>query len=146
MQLTRYTDYGLRILIFLALQPEGRRSSIEEVCATFDLPHNHINKIVHQLGKLGWVSTRRGKGGGISLGLPPEAINLGEVIQSLEGTMHLVECGSPLCQLLPVCRLKGVLAEAVEAFFASLCRHSLADLIRNSTAIRQQLAIPLLNL
>lgn len=96
------------------------------------------------MGKLGWVSTRRGKGGGISLGLPPEAINL--VIQSLEGTMQLVECGSPLCQLLPVCRLKGVLAEAVEAFFASLCRHSLADLIRNSTAIRQQLAIPLLNL
>jgi Rrf2 family transcriptional regulator, nitric oxide-sensitive transcriptional repressor len=146
MQLTRYTDYGLRILIFLAIQPEGRLSSIDEVCGTFDLPHNHINKIVHQLGKLGWVTTRRGKGGGIMLGLPAEAINLGEVVHSLEGKMQLIDCAEPLCQLLPVCQLKGVLAEAVEAFLSTLCRHSLADLIRNTPAIRHQLSIPLLNL
>ena len=143
MQLTRYTDYALLILILLAVQPEGRLSSIEEVCSTFDLPRNHINKIVHRLGQLGWVTTRRGKGGGIALGLPAEAINLGEVVQSLEA-LQLIECGTPWCQLLPVCGLKGVLAEAVEAFVSALCRHSLADLIRDQPAIRQQLRIPLL--
>jgi len=143
MQLTRFTDYGLRILIYLAVQPAGRLASIEEVCQAFDLPRNHINKIVHLMGRLGWVLTRRGKGGGICLALPPEAINLGEVILALEGQGPLIDCQQPSCALLPVCRLKGVLAEAMEAFAGALSRHTLDSLVGPCEGqIRQRLLRP----
>lgn len=143
MQLTRFTDYGLRILIYLAVLPEGRLASIEEVCQAFDLPRNHINKIVHLMGRLGWVLTRRGKGGGICLALPPEAINLGEVVLALEGHRPLIDCEQPSCALLPVCRLKGVLAEAMEAFAVALSRHTLDSLVAPCQGqIRQRLLRP----
>lgn len=141
MQLTRYTDYGLRILMYLAVLPNGRQSSINEVCETFGLSRNHVNKIVHQLGKLGLIQTRRGKSGGIALGMPPEQINIGKVVVDLEASLNIIDCRQPVCRLLPVCRLKGMFAEAATAFVSSLEQYTLADLLGDQKQMIQVLAI-----
>ncbi|MGV6807811.1 MAG: Rrf2 family transcriptional regulator [bacterium] len=141
MQLTRYTDYGLRILMYLAVLPPGRLSSINEVCETFDLSRNHVNKIVHQLGKLGLLETRRGKSGGIALRVPQEEINIGKVVSDLESSLTAIDCQKPACRLLPVCRLKGMFSEATLAFIKTLEQYTLADLTRNPDRMVQVLDI-----
>ena len=129
MQLTRYTDYGLRTLIYLALLPEGRRASIDEISRVYDISRNNVNKIVHQLGKAGVIETKRGKGGGFLLKMSPQVINIGEMVNLLENTLQIVECSKPVCRILPACKLKGILAEATQAFMLSLQQYTLADLL-----------------
>ncbi|KEI70775.1 Rrf2 family transcriptional regulator [Endozoicomonas elysicola] len=141
MKLTKHTDYALRILMYAALQPEGQLLSIQEVTDTYDLSRNHVMKIVQKLGHEGYLKTLRGKGGGFTLGKPPEDINLGELVLCMETTMKVVECDQPLCRISPGCELKGVLAEAVAAFMAVLNRYSLADLIGNRKELIKLLAI-----
>lgn len=141
MKLTKHTDYALRILMYAALQPEGRLLSIQEVTDTYDLSRNHVMKIVQKLGHEGYLKTLRGKGGGFTLGKPPEAINLGELVLCMETTMKIVECEQPFCRILPGCELKGVLAEAVAAFMAVLNRYNLSDLIGNRKELIKLLAI-----
>ena len=136
MQLTRYTDYSLRVLIFLAIQPPARRSTINEIADRFTISRNHLVKIVHRLGQLGYVRTIRGKGGGLCIGAEPGEINLGAVVRDTEATLDVVNCTDPYCPVAPACRLKGVLNEARDAFLAVLDRYTLADLIHN----RAQLA------
>lgn len=136
MQLTRYTDYSLRVLIFLAIQPPERRSTINEIAERFEISRNHLVKIVHRLGQLGYVRTIRGKGGGLCLGAEPGEINLGAVVRDTEATLDVINCTDPYCPVAPACRLKGVLNEARDAFLAVLDRYTLADLIHN----RAQLA------
>ncbi|WP_257265320.1 Rrf2 family transcriptional regulator [Endozoicomonas sp. ONNA2] len=141
MKLTKHTDYALRILMYTALLPEGRLLSIREVTDTFDISRNHVMKIVHKLGHEGYLTTLRGKGGGFTLGKPPEAINLGELVRCMETTMKVVECEQPVCRMSPGCELKGVLAEAVAAFMDVLNRYSLADLVGNRNELIRLLAI-----
>ncbi|MDX5334366.1 MAG: Rrf2 family transcriptional regulator [Gammaproteobacteria bacterium] len=136
MQLTRYTDYSLRVLIFLAIQPPERRSTINEIADRFEISRNHLVKIVHRLGQLGYVRTIRGKGGGLCIGAEPDEINLGAVVRDTEATLDVINCTDPYCPVAPACRLKGVLNEARDAFLAVLDRYTLADLIHN----RAQLA------
>jgi Rrf2 family nitric oxide-sensitive transcriptional repressor len=136
MQLTRYTDYSLRVLIFLAIQPPERRSTINEIAERFEISRNHLVKIVHRLGQLGYVHTIRGKGGGLCIGAEPGEINLGAVVRDTEATLDVINCTDPYCPVAPACRLKGVLNEARDAFLAVLDRYTLADLIHN----RAQLA------
>ena len=138
MKLTAFTDYSLRVLIYLAAQP-GRRATIGEICAAFDIKENHLSKVVHFLGKKGWVDTVRGKGGGLSLAMPPQDIGIGEVVREAEGDAVPAECFSgerSTCASVACCELKGVLAEAVNAFHAALDGHTLASITRN----RQELA------
>lgn len=142
MQLTRYTDYGLRTLIFLALLPEGRRSNIDEISDTYGISRNNVNKIVHQLGKEGIIDTKRGKGGGFCLKIPPEKINIGEIVSMLENTLQVVECQAPQCKILPACRLKTILNEATSGFLSVLSGYTLEDLILE----KQQPLIQLLEL
>ncbi|MEQ3657792.1 MAG: Rrf2 family transcriptional regulator [Glaciecola sp.] len=129
MQLTRYTDYGLRVLVYLALLPDGQRASIDKISDTYGISRNNVNKIVHQLGKEGIVLTKRGKGGGLSLAKHPNDIKIGDVVLVLENTLNAVECRSPACRILPVCKLKGILQEAMQSFIASLQQYSLNDLL-----------------
>ena len=129
MQLTRYTDYGLRVLIYLALMPQGQKASIDVISQTYDISRNNVNKIVHQLGKAGIIETKRGKGGGFMLTRRPQDINIGEMVLLLENSMQVVDCTSPLCKILPACRLKGVLNEATKAFVSTLKNYTLADLL-----------------
>ncbi|WP_457391967.1 Rrf2 family transcriptional regulator [Roseateles sp. P5_E1] len=137
MRLTAFTDYSLRVLMFLAAEPD-RRATVGEICAAFDVKANHLTKVVHHLAKRGWVSTVRGKGGGLTLARPAAQIRIGEVVRDTEGQALPAECFSAEashCAIVNHCRLKGVLGEAVQAFHAVLDRYTLADI----TANRQQL-------
>lgn len=137
MQLTRYTDYGLRILMYLAAAPQGYSASISEVCDTFDISRNHVNKIVHQLGKEGFIITQRGKGGGFRLARSPAEIGLGDVVRKLEANLQPVDCLQPSpCVLLPSCQLKRVLADAIGAFMAELDRYVLADMVAPADIVK----------
>ena len=129
MQLTRHTDYGLRILIYLALLPDGQLASVDEISQAYDVSRNNLNKIVHKLGKEGYIETKRGKGGGFSLKLAPQDVNIGDVILLLENTMKVVDCDSPKCRILPACRLQGILQEATSSFISTLKGYTLADLL-----------------
>ena len=138
MRLTAFTDYSLRVLIYLAAQP-GQRATIGQIAAAYQVSENHLVKVVHFLGKQGWLSNVRGKGGGLELALAPERIGVGQVVRQTEGQAPVVECfseGGGDCCIAPSCRLRGILAEAVTAFHAVLDRYTLADLVTN----RQQLA------
>jgi len=138
MKLTAFTDYSLRVLVYLAAQP-GQRATIAEIATAFDVSEHHLTKVVHFLGKTGWLANVRGKGGGMELGELPERIGVGEVVRQTEGHAVVAECFAAEgghCCLTPVCRLRGVLGEAVEAFYAVLDRYTLADLVHN----RKQLA------
>jgi Rrf2 family nitric oxide-sensitive transcriptional repressor len=138
MKLTTFTDYSLRVLIYLAARP-GRRATIAQVATAFGVSENHLVKVVHFLGKQGWLANVRGKGGGLELALPPERIGLGQVVRQTEGTAVVAECFETEgghCVIGDCCRLRGVLAEAITAFQAVLDRYTLADLVSN----RQELA------
>ncbi|WP_299083964.1 Rrf2 family transcriptional regulator [uncultured Paraglaciecola sp.] len=133
MQLTRYTDYGLRTLIYLALLPKDKRASIDEISRIYDISRNNVNKIVHQLGKAGIIETKRGKGGGFLLKRDPAMLNIAEVVLLLENTLQVVECQSPQCKILPACKLKGILGQATQAFLDCLKTYTLADLIESES-------------
>lgn len=133
MKLTAFTDYSLRVLIYLAAQP-GRRATIAEIATAFQISENHLVKVVHFLGKTGWLANIRGKGGGMELAQPPRQVNIGRVVRETEGAAVVAECFADTggnCFIAPACRLKGVLAEAVAAFYAVLDRYTLADLVKN---------------
>jgi Rrf2 family nitric oxide-sensitive transcriptional repressor len=133
MKLTAFTDYSLRVLIYLAAEP-GRRATIAEICRAFDIKANHLTKVVHHLGKRGWVETTRGKGGGLVLGKAASDICVGHVVRDTEGQATPAECfatGESSCAIVRCCHLKRVLAEAVKAFYAVLDRYTLADIASN---------------
>lgn len=133
MKLTAFTDYSLRVLIYLAAEPE-RRATVGQICTAFDIKANHLTKVVHRLGKCGWVETTRGKGGGLVLAKAAADICIGQVVRDTEGPAMPAECFAPdenTCAIASCCRLKGVLAEAVKAFYAVLDRYTLSDITRN---------------
>jgi Rrf2 family transcriptional regulator, nitric oxide-sensitive transcriptional repressor len=130
MRLTAMTDYALRLLMYLGQHPD-RLCTIAEVAQAHGLSEAHLMKITHQLGVTGWITTVRGKGGGMCLAVAPEAINLGEFVRSVEPDFHLVECLTERaeCHLLGHCRLAGVFSQALEAFMQSLDSKTLADVL-----------------
>ncbi len=143
MRLTSFTDYSLRVLIYLAAQP-GRRATVGEIAAAFAIKTNHLTKVVHFLGQQGWLTTVRGKGGGISLAHPAERIVVGAVVRQTEGADLPAECFDPqanTCALVRVCRLRGVLREATDAFHAVLDRYTVADLVHNRRTLAGVLAL-----
>ncbi|MDN4501995.1 Rrf2 family transcriptional regulator [Alteromonadaceae bacterium BrNp21-10] len=134
MQLTKYTDYALRVLTYLAVMPQGEQANIEQISQKYDLSIHHLKKIVQQLGVFGLVETRRGKGGGISLLKLPQQINIGEVVGLMENTLEVIDCHTSPCKILPACHLKNILAEATQAFMVTLNQYTLADLIADNKA------------
>ncbi|GIU49516.1 Rrf2 family transcriptional regulator [Shewanella algidipiscicola] len=150
MQLTRYTDFGIRTLMYLALSPEREQLfRIAEITEVFDLSPNHVSKIVHHLGKEGYLHTIRGKSGGFRLGKPAEDINIGQLVRVLENSLAPIDCSKPYCLFSPSCQLKGVLAEAVAAYLAVLDRYTLADIVSNRQelkALLSDVSIPVLEL
>ena len=132
MRLTNFTDYSLRVLIFVAMQREGR-ATIAEVARAFDISENHLTKVVHFLGKRGFLSNVRGRGGGLALSRPAREIGIADVVREAEGTMVPAECfdAGAGCVILPVCRLRGVLADAMKAFYDVLAQYTLEDMLGN---------------
>ena len=117
----------------MALLPQGRRASIDEIGSTYDISRNNVNKIVHQLGKAGIIETKRGKGGGFFLKQKPQELNIGDLVVLLENTLQVVECSTLQCRILPACKLKGLLGQATQAFLDSLKAYTLADLLEDES-------------
>jgi Rrf2 family transcriptional regulator, nitric oxide-sensitive transcriptional repressor len=141
MRLTVFSDYTLRVLMYLALN-RTRLATIPEIAAAYGISENHLMKVVHQLARAGVVESMRGKGGGIRLARAPEDIRLGEIVRVSEGDAPIVEClsGNPnACRISPSCRLKGVLVDAFDTLYASLDEHTLADLVEKPRALTQAL-------
>jgi Rrf2 family nitric oxide-sensitive transcriptional repressor len=141
MKLTSFTDYSLRVLIYLAADTT-RRATIAEIATSFDVSVNHLTKVVHFLGKKGWLVTTRGKGGGLGLALAPEAIVVGQVVRATEGPAQPAECFGDTpdhCRIARICRLRGALRQAVDAFYAVLDGFTLADLVHNRTSLARVL-------
>lgn len=130
MKLTSFTDYTLRVLMYLALDPE-RLATIQGIAEAYQISENHLMKVVHHLAKSGVVESVRGKGGGIRLALPADKIRIGRVVKEAEGDTPIVECFSDhdTCRITPNCKLAGVLARAFTALYDSLDQYTLADLI-----------------
>ena len=138
MKLTAFTDYSLRVLIYLAAEPD-RRATIAEIATSFAVSEHHLTKVVHFLGIKGWLANVRGKGGGLALGQLPELVAVGRVVRETEGQSVIAECfdeAANQCSIAPVCRLRGVLGEAVDAFYTVLDRYTLADLVSNRKQLR----------
>lgn len=130
MQLTRHTDYAFRVLIYAAVNPE-RLVTISEMAEAYDISRNHLVKVVHEMGQLGFIDTQRGKGGGLRLARPPEEIGLADVVRAMEEKLEIIDCGATGCPILPACALRDVLYEARDAFLQSLAQYTLADIIRD---------------
>lgn len=134
MRLTNYTDYSLRVLIYLALKDRNELSNIKEIADFYQISKNHLMKVSYELGKLEIIETVRGRNGGIRLAIEPEEINIGSIVRKTEDDFYLVECFNEAqdhCIISPVCGLKPVLNEALEAYFHVLDQYSLADIVHN---------------
>lgn len=131
MRLTVHTDYALRVLIFLGVEPQ-RLATIREISEHYDISRNHLMKIVNELAAAGYVESVRGKNGGIRLGRAPADVGIGTVVRHMEDNFHLVGCfnpDAPTCRIEPACLLSGVLQTALDEFLAVLDRWTLADLV-----------------
>jgi Rrf2 family nitric oxide-sensitive transcriptional repressor len=138
MKLTTFSDYTLRVLMFLALSRE-RLATIPEIAAAYDISENHLMKVVHQLARAGVIESVRGKGGGVRLAHAPEDIRLGAIVRASEGNAPIVECLSDdaaTCRIAPACRLAAVLSRAFEALYASLDEYTLADLVHSPRGLK----------
>ena len=132
MHITRYTDYSLRVLIYLAVQGD-RLATIQEIADSYDISKNHLMKVVHQLNKKGYIETIRGKKGGMRLHRSPSDISIGILVRETEQDLSIVECFSSknACKITPVCGLKSMFGEALKAFLEVLDKYTLADVIRD---------------
>ncbi|ABA59409.1 transcriptional regulator, BadM/Rrf2 family [Nitrosococcus oceani ATCC 19707] len=143
MQLTQYTDYSLRVLIYLDLYNK-ELATISEIAKSYNISRNHLGKVVHNLANLGYIDTTRGKGGGMRLSQAPENINIGQVVRQTEGRFDLAECFNAAhntCSISSCCELKNVFWEARCAFIAVLDRYTLADIVKNKSQLRSSLQI-----
>ena len=144
MRFTLYTDYALRVLMYLGCKPDDELATIREIAGSYGISENHLMKVVHRLGLNGYITTVRGRQGGMRLAptpasssqigaaRSPAAINIGEVVRRCEDDMRIVECFDPVtntCPIAGVCALPAVLDEALTAFLEVLDRYTLADLL-----------------
>jgi Rrf2 family transcriptional regulator, nitric oxide-sensitive transcriptional repressor len=141
MRLTQFTDYALRLLMLVAIKTPNS-VTIAEAAQAYNISHNHLTKIANALGRLGYLQTSRGRGGGLKLAVPAETIKIGYIIGVCEGKSPIVECFDPFtntCAITPVCGLTHMLASAQAAFFNELDRWTLADLITRKAAFNAAL-------
>ena len=137
MRLTNFSDYALRLLIFAATRPDDL-VTISEVSKAYGISKNHLMKITNTLAQGGFVETLRGAKGGLRLAKPASAINLATVVRLTESGSDLVECFNPAtntCVIDQVCGLKHVLHDALEAFYQSLEKVTLADLVAHPRSL-----------
>jgi Rrf2 family nitric oxide-sensitive transcriptional repressor len=142
MYLTRHSDYTMRLLIHLALQPEGS-STIREIADRYDISRNHLMKVANQATRAGYVKGVRGRTGGLQLAKSPRELNIGQILRAVED-WNLVECfesRSNQCRITGGCGLQSILKEAVDAFLAVLDRYSLEDVVHRKPALIRLLGL-----
>jgi len=143
VRLTVYTDYALRLLIYLAVSGEGL-ATIEEIAESYGVSKNHLMKVAHQLGVGGYIKTMRGRHGGLRLAKPPKEIGLGDVVRYTEAALSAAIRLEPLeddCEVQPDCVIHEALGNARRAFIAVLDEYTLDDLVRPRSALRTVLSI-----
>ena len=133
MQLTHFTDLGLRVLMYLSHQHGEAPVTITEIAGKFEISRNHLVKVVHFLGQQGWIRTTRGKGGGLALAQPTSSYRLGSIINTLEGGTALIDCAAPPCALRGNCQLKSILDIALAGFYRQLDLYTLSDVVAGKT-------------
>lgn len=130
MQLTQYTDYAFRVLIFLSRKERGELATITEISNFYGISRNHLVKIVHSLAINGFILTTRGKNGGMCLARPAKEIGIGDVVRKTEPNLDLAECfnnKTNTCLISPVCNLKSILGDARTSFMQTLDLYTIAD-------------------
>jgi len=130
MRLTTFTDYSLRVLIYLAVSDDGQ-PTIREIAQRYDISRNHLMKVVQELSQKGYLIASRGKRGGLRLGIPPAEIKIGMLVRDMESDFALAEClgDKGHCVLTPACKLQLVFTEALDAFFVALDAYTLEDIV-----------------
>lgn len=128
MQISLYTDYALRVLVYLSIH-QDRLSSINEIATCYGISQNHLMKVVHHLGKADFISTVRGRRGGLQLNRPPSEITLGSIVRHTEDTEQPVKCGK--CIIKEACAIKTIIYQAFEAFYAVLDKYSLDCILKD---------------
>ncbi len=132
MQLTLYTDYSLRVLMYLGMRQDNK-VTISEMAGFYGISRNHLVKVVHDLASHGYIRTQRGKGGGMFLARAVCEINIGDVVRHAEPNFHMVECFNSQtthCPIFAMCSLKGILNDALSEFLAVLDKYTLEDLLK----------------
>lgn len=131
MKLTMYTDYSLRVLMYLGTRAPEEKIQIDEISAYYNISKNHLTKVVHNLAKLGYIHTVRGRGGGIMLNYKPEELNVGQIVRKTEDNFYIAECFRPdnQCVLTNVCGLQHVLNDALNNYIRTLDQYTLQDIL-----------------
>lgn len=134
MRMTMYTDFSLRLLMYLAIRPTGEKATVPDIAASYGISKNHLMKVAQHLSKLGYIESTRGRGGGVKLLHAPSEINVGKVVRQMEDDFYIVECFDQernSCPITPVCSLKHALGRALQAYLAVLDEYTLQDLANN---------------
>ncbi|MBP9887799.1 MAG: Rrf2 family transcriptional regulator [Leptospiraceae bacterium] len=141
MQLTRYTDYSLRVLIYLSVNLD-RKVTIKEISTSFKISKNHLVKVVHKLSSMGYIQTVPGVKGGLTLAKPSNKISLSEVVKTMEPSFFIADCFNPNghCTISPVCELQNILGSALNAFLKTLDNYTLADITKKPNNYKNILA------
>jgi len=137
MRMTFYSDYSLRLLMYVATK-NGELVTIQNVADAYGISKAHLMKVAHQLGVHGFLETVRGRNGGLRLARPADQIRLGDVLRATEDDFDLVECfnaKTDTCVISGPCRLKGILGRALKAYLAVLDEYTLADLTTRHPAL-----------
>jgi Rrf2 family transcriptional regulator, nitric oxide-sensitive transcriptional repressor len=142
MQLTTHTDYSLRLLMYLAIAPADEQCTVQLAASHYGISANHLAKVAQTLVQLGYIHSQRGRGGGLTLARPVQAIKLGQLVRQTEN-LQILECfgAEPACPIEPACNLKRVLARATHAFLDVLDGHTLADLTSNRDKLHRLLNV-----
>lgn len=143
MQLTKHTDYALRVLMYVGVI-DDRPATISEIGEAYDISKEHLRKVTHRLGQLGYVRTQRGRGGGLRLAREPNSISIGQLVRDMDENLAITEClakGGVPCRINDVCGMKCALRGAIDKFVETLDNQTLADFLVEKPAIRESLAI-----
>jgi len=142
MRLTFHSDYSLRVLMYLAVFPD-RLATAEQIASAYGISRHHIMKVVQRLAYFGFIETLRGRSGGVRLARPAHEITVGAVLRVTEEDFDLVECfgRKNTCDITPVCRLKGALHDALEAYLQVLDEWTLSELAQNRRGLANRLAV-----
>lgn len=142
MHLTQHTDYALRVLLYLAAHPD-QPVDAPLIASSFGISLHHVRKVVYELGRREYIVTSRGRAGGIRLLKAPSEISIGRVVRDMEPSLSLVECfeaSTNTCPIIGVCGLERLLRKANAVFLAELDRHTLAQVMREPSALSAALA------
>ena len=140
MRITRFSDIGLRVLIYLSGSDAQRAPvTVAEISRQFDIPHNHLVKVVGKLARAGWIHALRGRNGGLRLHVDAGQLRIGAVLRELEGDAELVDCAGLECRLMQDCLLRNALAAGLRGFYDAMDQFSLADL--SGGTVGQQIVV-----